>query len=196
LFVVFVPSTTFVGLRVPLAFVCSEVVSGVPVVFKCGELRVVVRASCCFPGVFPPIEVASRRLYDGGVSEVVPVRRAREMAGETGVVVAIDCNSGTRWPAADSFVALALRAGVTLLRGRSRGELAGADLVIAPQMGASSWMQPRKIPQFCQAGERAVEEGLPELRALVESDPAPSSLDQRAAGRQTAELIPMRRRHD
>ena len=66
-----------------------------------------------------------RRLYDGGVSEVVPVRLAREMAGEGGVVLAVDCNAGGRWPAADSFVALALRAGLTLLRGRTRGELAG-----------------------------------------------------------------------
>ena len=63
------------------------------------------------------------------------MRLAREMAGEAAVVVAVDCNSGTRWPAADSFVALALRAGVTLLRGRSRGELQGADLVIAPVDG-------------------------------------------------------------
>lgn len=191
----FLPTTTFEGLRVPVAVVCTDVDTGQPVVFRTGELRDVVRASCSFPGVFPPIEVASRRLYDGGISEVVPVRRAREMAGETGVVVAIDCNSGTRWPAADSFVALALRAGVTLLRGRSRGELAGADLVIAPQMGASSWMQPRKIPQFCQAGEHAVEEALPELRALVESD-APR-IATTPGGQPRAELIQLpRRRRD
>jgi len=185
----FLPISTFEGLRVPLAVVCTDVDTGQSVVFKTGELRDVVRASCSFPGVFPPIELASRRLYDGGISEVVPVRRAREMAGETGVVVAIDCNSGTRWPAADSFVALALRAGVTLLRGRSRGELAGADLVIAPQMGASSWMQPRKIPQFFQAGERALEEALPELRALVESDPPVPA--EPPGSEHRAELIPM-----
>ena len=79
---------------------------------------------------------------------------AREMAGEAGIVVAVDCNSGTRWPAADSFVALALRAGLTLLRGRTRGELSGADLVIAPAMGESGWMRPRKIPRFFAAGRR------------------------------------------
>jgi len=83
-------------------------------------------------------------------------------------VVAVDCNSGTRWPAADSFVALALRAGVTLLRGRTRGELAGADLVIAPSMGASGWMRPAKIPSFYEAGKEAAREALPELRRLLE----------------------------
>jgi len=83
------------------------------------------------------------------------------------VVVAVDCNSGTRWPAADSFVALALRAGVTLLRGRTRGELQGADLVIAPSMGESGWMRPRKIPGFFEAGEEALHEAMPEVRRLL-----------------------------
>jgi hypothetical protein len=90
------------------------------------------------------------------------------MAGESGIVVAVDANSGTKWPGADSFVAIALRAGLTLLRGRSRGELAGADLVIAPAMGESGWMRPAKIPGFYAAGEEALGEALPELRRLIE----------------------------
>jgi hypothetical protein len=83
------------------------------------------------------------------------------------VVVAIDCNAGGRWPAADSFVAIALRAGLTILRGRTRSELSGADLVIAPQIGESGWMRPKRIPQFAEAGDAAIMAALPELRRLV-----------------------------
>ncbi|HEY6549421.1 MAG TPA: patatin-like phospholipase family protein, partial [Vicinamibacteria bacterium] len=136
----FLPVDTFEGLKVPVRVLATDVETGERVVFRSGPLRDAVRASCSFPGVFPPMLVEGRRLYDGGISEVVPVSVAREMAGEQGMVVAIDCNSGTKWPAAASFVAVALRAGVTLLRGRSRNELAGADLVIAPAMGESGWM--------------------------------------------------------
>jgi NTE family protein len=166
----FLPVPTFEGLRVPLAVLATDVDTGERVVFREGALRDAVRASCSFPGVFPPMVLHGRRLYDGGVSEVVPVRLARELAGEVGVVIALDCNSGTRWPAADSFVALALRAGLTLLRGRSRGELAGADLVIAPSMGESGWMRPAKIPSFFQLGEEALMEALPELRRLLSGE--------------------------
>jgi len=166
----FLPVPTFEGLRVPLAVLATDVDTGERVVFREGALRDAVRASCSFPGVFPPMVLHGRRLYDGGVSEVVPVRLARELAGEAGVVIALDCNSGTRWPAADSFVALALRAGLTLLRGRSRGELAGADLVIAPSMGESGWMRPAKIPSFFQLGEEALMEALPELRRLLSGE--------------------------
>jgi NTE family protein len=163
----FLPVPTFEGLRVPVIVVATDVDTGEAVVFRAGNVRDAVRASCSFPGVFPPMLLDGRRLVDGGVSEVVPVRRAREMAGDSGVVLAIDCNAGGRWPGANSFAAIALRAGLTILRGRTRGELAGADLVVAPSIGESGWMRPTRIPQFAQAGEEAVDEALPELRRLV-----------------------------
>ena len=164
----FLPVPDFAGLRVPVRVLATDVDTGQPVVLREGDLREAVRASCSFPGVFPPMVLDGRRLYDGGISEVIPVRLARDMAGEGGGVVAVDCNSGTRWPSADSFVALALRAGLTLLRGRTRSELSGADLVIAPAMGESGWMQPRKIPGFFEAGDEALMQALPELRRLLD----------------------------
>jgi NTE family protein len=165
----FLPVPTFEGLRVPVIVVATDVDTGEAVVFREGNVRDAVRASCSFPGVFPPMLLDGRRLVDGGVSEVVPVKRAREMAGDSGVVLAIDCNAGGRWPGANSFAAIALRAGLTILRGRTRNELAGADLVIAPSIGESGWMRPTRIPQFARAGEEAVEEALPELRRLIGS---------------------------
>lgn len=165
----FLPVPLFEDLRVPVVVLATDLDTGQPVVLCEGNLRDAVRASCSFPGVFPPMVLNGRRLYDGGITEVIPVRLAREIAGEGGVVVAVDVNSGTRWPAADSFVAVALRAGLTLLRGRTRSELAGADLVIAPSMGESGWMRPAKIPRFFVAGDEALVEALPELRRLIGS---------------------------
>ena len=91
----FLPVPTFEGLRVPGRVLATDVDTGEPVVFSEGDLRDAVRASCSFPGVFPPMVLDGRRLYDGGVSEVDPgAPGAREMAGEAGVVLAVDCNSG------------------------------------------------------------------------------------------------------
>jgi len=165
----FLPLPTFDQLKVPVVVLATDVDTGEAAVFREGNLRDAVRASCSFPGVFPPMVLNGRRLYDGGITEVIPVRLAREMAGESGIVVAVDVNSGTKWPGAASFVAVALRAGLTLLRGRTRGELAGADLVIAPAMGASGWMRPAKIPGFYEAGGEALREALPELRRLIQA---------------------------
>ena len=163
----FLPVATFEGLRVPVRVLATDVDTGDPVVFTTGNLRDAVRASCSFPGVFPPTVLEGRRFVDGGVSEVVPVRVARQMAGDAGAVVAVDCNAGGRWPSATSFAAIALRAGLTILRGRTRSELSGADLVIAPAIGESGWMRPTRIPQFAAAGDQAIVEALPELRRLL-----------------------------
>ena len=165
----FLPVATFEGLRVPVRVLATDVDTGEAVVFQSGDLRDAVRASSSFPGVFPPTVLEGRRFVDGGVSEVVPVSVARDMAGEGGVVVAVDCNAGGRWPEANSFAAIALRAGLTILRGRTRSELSGADLVIAPAIGESGWMRPTRIPQFAAAGDEALDEALPELRRLIGS---------------------------
>src|SRR5512133_944830 len=122
-----VPPARFDELRVPLVVVATDVDTGDAVVFQQGSVRDAVRASCSFPGFFPPYALNGRRLVDGSVSEVVPVRRAREIAGEQ----------------------------------------AGADLVIAPQIGESGWMRPQRIPSFALAGDDAVVEALPELRRLL-----------------------------
>jgi NTE family protein len=171
----FLPAPTFDRLRVPLWVLCTDLDSGEPVVLKDGDLREAVRASCSFPGVFPPMQVGSRRLVCGEVSEVVPVRVARQMAGDDGLVLAADCNAGARWPSASSFTAIAVRAGLTLVRGRTREDLLGADLVIAPQIGESGWMRPKRIPGFAEAGLEAARATVPELRRLVELDAAPRS---------------------
>ncbi|MEE8218285.1 MAG: patatin-like phospholipase family protein [Vicinamibacteria bacterium] len=176
----YLPVATFEELKVPVIVVATDVDAGEAVVFREGNVRDAVRASCSFPGVFPPFALEGRRLVDGGVSEVVPVRRAREMAGDQGLVVAVDCNAGGRWPAADSFVAIALRAGLTLLRGRTRAELAGADLVLAPAIGVAGWMRPDRIPGFAEAGEESVQEALPELRRLLEA-PGEGAVEATAA---------------
>jgi NTE family protein len=190
----FLPEPTFEGLRVPLLVLATDVDTGEPVVFRSGALRDAVRASCSFPGVFPPMVVEGRRLYDGGISEVIPVRLARELAGDAGVVVAVDCNSGTRWPVADSFVALTLRAGLTLLRGRSRGEMAGADLVVAPSMGESGWMRPAMIPSFCAAGEQALLEAVPEIRRLISAEAPQASPARAGTGEAGPKILRLPRR--
>jgi predicted acylesterase/phospholipase RssA len=166
----FLPVADFGGLRVPLWVLVTDLDSGEPLILTDGDLREAVRASCSFPGVFPPMQIGARRLVSGEVSEVVPVRVARQMAGDDGFVIAVDCNAGARWPQASSFTAIAVRAGLTLVRGRTREDLLGADLVIAPKIGESGWMRPKRIPLFAAAGRAAACDAAAELRRLIEID--------------------------
>ena len=100
-------------------------------VFREGDVREAVRASCSFPGVFPPMVVNGRRLYDGGVSEVRSrFALARDMAGEGGVVLAVDCNGGH---------ALAGSAASFVARGAARRPHAAARPDRAASCRAPTW---------------------------------------------------------
>jgi NTE family protein len=163
----FLPTSSFDKLRAPLSVLTTDLDTGEAIVLDSGDLREAVRASCSFPGMFPPMQLGTRRLVSGEVSEVVPIRVARQMAGDDGIVVAVDCNAGAKWPAASSFGAIALRAGLTLVRGRTREDLLGADLVIAPPIGESGWMRPKRIPVFAKSGLEEARRAAPELRRLL-----------------------------
>jgi NTE family protein len=163
----FLPISSFDKLRVPVAVLTTDLDTGEGIVLDSGDLRDAVRASCSFPGMFPPMQLGPRRLVSGEVLEVVPIRVARQLAGDDGLVVAVDCNAGAKWPAASSFGAIALRAGLTLVRGRTREDLLGADLVIAPPIGESGWMRPKRIPVFAKSGLEEARRAAPELRRLL-----------------------------
>jgi NTE family protein len=163
----FVPTDSFEKLRVPFAVLATDLDTGEPIILDSGDLREAVRASCSFPGMFPPMQFGNRRLVSGEVTEVVPIRVARHLAGDEGFIVAVDCNAGAKWPVASSFGAIALRAGLTLVRGRTREDLLGADLVIAPPIGESGWMRPKRIPVFAKSGLDEARRAVPELRRLL-----------------------------
>jgi NTE family protein len=163
----FLPTSSFEQLRVPLAVLTTDLDTGEPIVIREGDLREAVRASCSFPGVFPPMQYGNRRLVSGEVSEVVPIRVAQQMATEDALLAAVDCNAGAKWPAANSFGAIAVRAGLTVVRGRTREDLLGADLVIAPPIGESGWMRPKRIPVFAKSGLEEARRVAPELQRLL-----------------------------
>ena len=153
----------------PVVVVATDVDTGEPVVFREGELRDAVRASCSFPGVFPPFPLERapprrRRRVRGR-----PRAPAREMAGEQAASWSRStATRDGRWPAADSFVAIALRAGLTLLRGRTRGELAGRRPRDRPRRSASRAGCGRSASRASprRARRRSIE-ALPELRRLL-----------------------------
>jgi len=51
----------------------TDLGSGAAVVLSGGQTGPALLASCAFPGLYPPVEVAGRLLVDGGVSADVPV---------------------------------------------------------------------------------------------------------------------------
>ena len=67
-----------------------DVATARPHVLCEGPLLPALLASAAIPGIFPPVELGPRRLYDGGLVANVPMRQAVAMGARS--LVVLDCN--------------------------------------------------------------------------------------------------------
>jgi NTE family protein len=84
------PDATFAGLALPFVAVATDVATARPQVLCEGPLLPALLASAAIPGIFPPVEIGPRRLYDGGLVANVPMRQALAMGARS--LVVLDCN--------------------------------------------------------------------------------------------------------
>jgi len=80
------PARHFSDLAVPFGCVATDMETAGEYWFTDGDLIPAVLASSCLPGVYPPVEMEGRRLYDGGVARELPVGKALEL-GATDIYI-------------------------------------------------------------------------------------------------------------
>jgi NTE family protein len=81
---------TFADLALPFAAVTTDIATARPHVLRDGLLLPALLASSAIPGIFPPVELGSVRLYDGGLVANVPMRQAVAMGARS--LVVLDCD--------------------------------------------------------------------------------------------------------
>ncbi len=137
-----------------LGIVASDLVSGEDHHFTSGDLIEAVLASMAIPGFVPPIQIGDRLLVDGGVTQLIPVRLARQMGAD--YVLAVDVGRSIHQDVnLDNALAIMSQSeGITAVKYREF--LAQeADLVITPEFGDSHWSQFGRYEDFMQAGEKS-----------------------------------------
>ena len=86
--------TRFEDLRIPLAVVSADIVSGEEVIFRTGLVWPAILASFSIPGMYPPQPMGKALLVDGGVLNPVPADVAAEMGAD--VVIAVKLASRSK----------------------------------------------------------------------------------------------------
>ncbi|MGB4595653.1 MAG: patatin-like phospholipase family protein [Anaerolineaceae bacterium] len=173
---------TFSELPLPLAVVAADLRLHQEVVFTEGSVALALRATVSIPGIFMPIEINGRELVDGGLLNNMPVDVAKKMGAE--VVIAVDIgltnNEGVdqwignhRWiPGGiantlevldDSLYAL------RIVHQESKLKQFPPDVLICPVLPkrVNSIAGYNKVEELVAAGERAAEEHLTEIEALL-----------------------------
>ncbi|MGH7089669.1 MAG: patatin-like phospholipase family protein, partial [Stellaceae bacterium] len=181
-------------LPLPFGCVATDLATGEEVWLRDGSLIEALRASYAIPGLFPPVRLGGRFLFDGALVNPVPVSLARALGAD--LVVAVDVNAGILVPlsfGADQPEGLtpsffARRKGLPspfgmisrslqLVQTRlSRIRLAEDPpaLVLKPEVGRIGPLEFHRAADCMEAGARAVRQALPALREALRAPVAHS----------------------
>jgi NTE family protein len=148
-----------------LAIVATDVDSGRMIVFERGDTGMAVRASSSVPGVFQPVKISGREYVDGGLVSPVPVKVARNLGAD--IVIAVDISNRPGERAALDTIDLMLRTFTIMGNAIADTELAGADVVIKPDISKLSATDFQSRHLAILEGERAGLAAIPELKKKI-----------------------------
>lgn len=152
--------------KIPFAAVSLDLVSGETRVMTTGSIIDAIYASSAIEGVFPPLEHNGHLLGDGGPVNITPVEIARNL--ESLHVIAVDVHQKiTKVDRFANGLEVIMRADNLGLDRLRQIDLAKADLVISPKVGAIHWANFNKARECIRRGEQAAEMMMPSLRNVL-----------------------------
>ena len=157
----------FEDLKIPLAVTATDVRYGDPVVFTKGPLADPMRASCAYPGMFPPVDVDGRSLIDGMLAYSVPTTPLREMGAAFVIGVYLSADR-SRQPAPRHIFEVIAQCFSIAEAKLSDLWKKDADLVIEPDIKGFSFDCFDRAKELIASGEKATRAALPQLRRLLE----------------------------
>ena len=151
----------------PLGIVATDLHSGQGMLFQRGDTATAVRASSAVPALFQPVKIAGRDYVDGGLVSPVPVRYARQMGAE--LIIAVDISSPPEANAASDTLQILLQTFSIMGKSINDFELREADVVVRPSLTAVASADFGARRQAIQAGRKAMQAMLPQLRAALDA---------------------------
>ncbi len=200
-------SREFSDLDIPFACVAADIETGEEVVLKSGRVAEAIRASCGLPLIFVPYQIGGRYLVDGGLVNPVPTRVLADLGADILIAVNLTVPAADRPHPQRGGIKKPLQSSATLETLRqaaipqllknphiidvffnmiytmeyevstSRQEL--ADVLLHPNLKGFSWTELHRAPEIIKAGERAAEDSLPRIKALI---PALRPIAEKGAG--------------
>ena len=157
---------SFEDLKIPLAVTATDVRTGDPVVFTKGPLVDPMRASCAYPGMFPPVELDGRSLIDGMLAYSVPTTPLRQMGADFVIGVYLSPDKSAH-PAPRHLLEV-LGQCLSIAEDKMRHLWKrDADLVVEPDINGFSFDCFDRAKELIANGEKAARAALPQLRRLL-----------------------------
>lgn len=166
----------FEDLSTPLGLVATDVLREEEVLLCRGPGWLAMAASMALPGIYPPVLIGHRYLVDGGIVNPVPVSAAVAMGADLVVGVKLRTRRGQReearppsrilrGPSILDTITCTLE---TMQRQIVEASSSRADVTIEPELPEDiGLLDFKRGPELMEAGERAAEQALAQLRAAM-----------------------------
>ncbi|MCA1798921.1 MAG: patatin-like phospholipase family protein [Xanthomonadaceae bacterium] len=158
----------FDDMPIPFRAVATDIERGESVVLDHGALADALLASMAVPGVIAPVEIDGRILVDGGLTENIPVRVAREMGADIVIVVDTSTQLAGRHELED---VIGVSAQVITLLGQesirsARESLGTDDVLVVPDLSGIGSGDFNRMGEAIERGLAAGPVVTPRLQAL------------------------------
>ncbi len=160
-----------IDIQIPLHVIAVDLITGLPVVIKSGDVGLAVQASTAIPTLRQPIPIGEQLLVDGGVLKNIPVDEAKKMGADLIIAVDVDDKLGISKPSDfNSFEGVITRVINLGLKAQSEHILNKADVVISPNLHNIDILDLDKasLTEAIQAGEEEAVKMLPKIKASLE----------------------------
>jgi NTE family protein len=162
------PNESFDLLKTKFRAVCTNLVTGDPVVLKDGTLSKALRASSSVTFFLPPVKLDSLILVDGGLAENIPVSTSRKEGGD--IIIAVNTTSplhkeeklNTPWIIADQIVSIPMKHLNSL-------QLDSADVTISPELNDRQSNSFNNIDEIINAGYISTILKIDEIKEKIDS---------------------------
>jgi NTE family protein len=159
----------FADLKIPLACVATDIMTGEEVVINEGSVLEAVRASISIPVIFTVVKWQNRSLVDGGLVNPVPVSVLKQMGADIIIAVNVIPEPVVRARRGGEFKKLniinvmvqSVYIGSYLLIEHC---LEGADIVIEPQVAHIGFGEFHQAQELISLGAQAAQDALPEIK--------------------------------
>jgi len=170
-------NAVFSQTKIPLSIIATDFNTAQAVEIKDGDIASAVRASISIPLFFEPIKLGDNLLYDGGLSNPVPVDIVKKMGAD--IILAVNLDNDSYFEGNKKFVAknyngrfLALKSLYCLQYHLAKRTSEDADILIEPrvgELGAIGWDRFLKDrgKDIIGKGEKATKIVLPQIKKLL-----------------------------
>ncbi len=157
-------------LKIPFACVATDIESGAEVVIREGLVWEAIRASTSIPVVLAAAKWEGRWLVDGSLVNPVPVSIVRAMGADFVIAVNVISHQeikGTTEPNIFNVIMQTINIPAYRL---VKSSLAGADIVIEPQVRRIGYAGFHQAEECIQLGARAAQKVIPEIKAKYSAE--------------------------